>query len=204
MNAHTPVPEHAPLAEGMPQGPDGVLGPEDAEPAEEEEIDLPDVLPELDLDDADVLLGDGSDYGDWLGGAWLERSAEDVELDDERAGFLDVGLTLDLNESDADEELAQLLDLDVGELLTSLPIEVTELDLDALALQDGAFGVSGLRVLRTPDGNAWDGSDEELGDDERFPAFDDSLIAVPRPARRDGLESELISDDDVVSDEDVS
>jgi hypothetical protein len=73
-----------------------------------------------------------------------------------------------------------------------------------LALQDGAFGVSGLRVLRTPDGDDWGSSDETLGDDERFPAFDDSAIVVPRPARRDGLESELISDDDVVSDDDVS
>jgi hypothetical protein len=204
MNAHTPVPERAPLAEGMPQGANVAVGPDDAEPVEEEDLDLPDVLPALDLDDADALLGDGSDYSDWLGAAWLERSAEDVELEDERAGLLDVGLTLDLNESDTEEELAQLLDLDVGELLTSLPLEVTELDLDSSAREDGAFGASGLRILHTPDGNDWDSSDEALGDDERFPAFDDSAIVVPRPARRDGLESALILDDDVVSDDEVS
>lgn len=152
------------------------------------------------LEDADAA-GDGEelymvegapDYADLLDGAWLERAADLDELQEEAP--VDFGVTLDLNGPDDDEELAQILDLDVGSLLTSLPSD-SELELDGLGAQEGSFTIGVLHDVLLPEELLQpERSDEEIGDDDRFPVFEESLgLASRRPAPD--------PDDDAVADE---
>jgi hypothetical protein len=175
----------------------GSMGPEEPDT---EEVDIPDELPELDLDDPDVLMGEGSDYSEWLDTDRLAWSAQDAEVDDELTGYIDVGLTLDLDGADSGEELVQLMDLDVGALLTSLPLESTELDLDALAEFSGTFGVGALRDLLLPEGAGGSEFDElpgDMDDEERFPVFEESAIVLPRAPRAHESDADAALDDDV-------
>jgi hypothetical protein len=180
------------------------VGSIESEEPDIEEIDVPDELPELDLDDPDVLMGEGSDFSEWLDPERLVWLAEDTDLDDEASGYIDVGLTLDLDAADSGEELVQLMDLDVGALLTSLPLESTELDLDALAEFSGAFGVTALRELLLPDGAGGSVLDEladDIGDDERFPVFEESAIVIPLAPLGHERGAEAALDEDDVSDD---
>jgi len=152
------------------------------------------------LEDADaardaeeLYMVEGSpDYADLLDGAWLERAADLDELDEQSP--VDVGVTLDLNGPDDDEELAQILDLDVGSLLTSLPSD-TELDLDAFGAQEGSFTIGVLHDVLLPEELLQrERFDEEVGDDERFPVFEESLGLLSRRPAED-------PDDDAGADE---
>jgi hypothetical protein len=138
------------------------------------------------------MLEGAPDYADLLDDAWLERAADLDELQEEAP--VDFGVTLDLNGPDDDEELAQILDLDVGSLLTSLPSD-SELDLDGLGAQEGSFTIGVLHDVMLPEERLQpERSDEEVGDDDRFPVFEESLgLATRRPA------ADL--DDDAVADE---
>jgi len=169
-----------------------VLSPEDEE---ELELDLDDPeideagLPPIDMDDAEAL-GQDAGYGDLLDTSWLDRTAAE-EPEDDRATLDDIGLTIELDDSDMDDD-AQVVDLDVGSLLTSLPSEGTELDLDSGAV-DGALAIAALRDVLLPSDDEVN-DDREIGDDDRFPAFDDASDIEPRPSLDD-------TDDDVSSPE---
>jgi hypothetical protein len=137
-------------------------------------------LPELDMEDAEAL-GQDHRYEDLLDHRWLEQTADDAGEDEDRSSIEEVGLTIDLDDLEADEEGAQIVDLDVGSLLTSLPSDGTELDLDAgPAHGDGTFALAALREMLLPEEQAVDSDDREVGDDDRFPAFEDSSDIVPR------------------------
>jgi len=134
------------------------------------------------------------EYGDLLDAAWLERAADALDLDDE---LVDVGLTLDLNEGDDAEEHAFALDLDVGILLTSLPPagvarDLSALDLDAVEreLGDGTLALGALREVLLPEERALRqraDDDEEIGEDDRFPAFETYIAELPlEPEPEDG------------------
>ena len=146
-------------------------------PEEEEELELdlddPEIdeagLPPIDMDDAEALVQE-TGYGDLLDTSWLERTTAD-EPEDERATPEDIGLTIELDDPDMDDD-AQVVDLDVGSLLTSLPSEGTELDLDSGGM-DGSLAIAALRDVLLP------------GDDDRFPAFDDASDIEPRPSLDD-------------------
>lgn len=140
------------------------------------------------------------DYGDLIDSGWIDRAARIEELDDDRSNSLDVGLTLDLSDSDADDELGQVMDLDVGALLTPLPRDI-EGDRDAsrdAAPADASFAVGALRDLLLPDDvDAEVEQDHEI-DDERFPAFDDAPVpASSRTGSDDGSDHEGIVDEEI-------
>jgi hypothetical protein len=122
------------------------------------------------------------EYADLLDGKWLERTADALEVDDD---VVDIGLTLDLDEQDDADEHAYSLDLDVGTLLTSLPAagvrESTASDPYApeRELGEGALALGALRELLLPEERAARqraDDDEEIGEDERFPAFDTDVF----------------------------
>jgi hypothetical protein len=146
-------------------------------------------LPELDQEDAEAV-GHEQNYDDLIDRGWLERSAEDAEVEDERDALSDIGLTIELDDPDAAEDGAEVVDLDVGSLLTALPSDVTELDLEPLGQErgDAATGIGLLRDMLLPDSEEGGHDDLDVGDDERFPAFDDAADITPRP---------LLEDDDV-------
>lgn len=191
----------------------------------EAELDEAD-LPPLDTDDPEAPLHEGMDYRDLLDGGWLERGADSADLEEDGAAYIDVGLTIELNGPDTGDELAQVLDLDVGSLLTLLPGEAVlpgeamlareavlpgetvlpgvlpgdaiESDMDASRDLGASFGLNALRDMLLPEGVPERGehADEDVGDDERFPAFEDSLIVTrQRPAPEEG---EGVGDDDVI------
>jgi hypothetical protein len=178
----------------------------------EAELDEAD-LPPLDMDDPEAPLHEGMDYRDLLDGGWLERSADGADLEEDGAAYLDVGLTIELNGPDSSDELAQVLDLDVGSLLTLLPGEAMlpgeavlpggafEPDGDVsrdLGQSDGSFALNALSDMLLPEdvSERREHADEEVGDDERFPAFEDSLIVTrQRPAPEEG---EGVGDDDLI------
>ena len=176
----------------------------------EAELDEAD-LPPLDMDDPEAPLHEGMDYRDLLDGGWLERAADGADLEEDGAAYIDVGLTIELNGPDTGDELAQVLDLDVGSLLTLLPGEAVlpggamDLDIDAsrdLGQSDGSFALNALSDMLLPEDVLEDAvkrhehADDVVDDDERFPAFEDSLIVTrQRPAPEEG---EGVGDDDVI------
>lgn len=191
----------------------GGVGPTDAadeaRDGEEEggEIEIPEAeldeadLPPLDTDDPEAPLLEGMDYRDLLDGGRLASGADGADAEEDGSSYIDVGLTIELNGPETGEELAQVVDLDVGSLLTSLPAEAFESDADAsreLGHSDGSFALNALSgVLLSEDApERREHADDEVGDDERFPAFEDSLIVTrQRPTPE---EAEGVGDDDAI------
>ena len=85
-------------------------------------------FPELDMEDAEAPVREPG-YDDLIDRSWLERGA-DEDWDDERSTVDDVGLTIELDSPASEDDGAQVVDLDVGSLLTSLPSDGTELDIE--------------------------------------------------------------------------
>jgi hypothetical protein len=186
-------------------------------PAEEEELELelddPTIdesrLPPLDEEDAESPARD-SGYDDLLDRNWLERAAGEDDQEDDASVEVEA-FTIELNGPSADDDAAQVVDLDVGSLLTSLPGDGTELDLDPPTLDrqndplrgeiDGALAIGALRDMLLPDTDEDESDDHEIGDDERFPAFDDASDIGKRPGRDDSDETDdrddLIENDDL-------
>lgn len=173
-------------------------GPADPEELEDEELELDDpvideaALPSLDTDDPEAGASEAG-YEDLLDHHWLERGSED-DLDDERTALDDIGLTIDLDSARDEDDGAQVVDLDVGSLLTSLPSEGTELDLEPgplLERGDATLGVGVLRDVLLPEDDDDERDDREVGDDERFPVFDDA----ERQPRGSDDDSEIGPDD---------
>jgi hypothetical protein len=169
--------------------------PEDVESDEpEKELELDDVaideaaLPPLDMDDPENVV---HDYGhdDLIDRSWLERAVED-DGDEERARRDDFGLTIDLGDAEDEDDPVQVLELDVGSLLTPLPADGTELDLDPGGAldRDGALGIGALHDMLLPEEDDRGVDDREIGDDARFPVFDDSSDIEPRRAPDDAEE----------------
>lgn len=123
-----------------------------------------------------------ADHGDLLDAKWLEREAIDLERDDD---LLDVGLTLDLDDDDEDDENTYAVDLDVGTLLTSL-LPAGDADSTEPALNDGSLASGALSEVLLPEERASrdqrGADDDAVGDDEQFPAFDESDRLPERPA----------------------
>lgn len=181
------------------------VGASPADDEEESDIELDDptidesLLPPLDEQDAE-LLPHNSGYDDLLDRNWLERSAGGDEGDDDGVESDAVGFTIELNESSSDDDGAQVVDLDVGSLLTSLPNEGTELDLDPQrGVADGTLAIGALRDMLLPDSDEDESDDSEVGNDERFPAFDDASDIAPRPGRDDTSDR-----DDLIDHEDLT
>ncbi|MEO8185358.1 MAG: hypothetical protein ABI895_41650 [Deltaproteobacteria bacterium] len=162
-------------------------------------------------DEEEAPVGD-PEYGDLLDTDWLERVADARERDDD---LIDVGLTLDLDDCDDGDELAQVMDLDVGILLTSLlPVSREDGGSSELNAPDSGSPDSGSPDSGSPDGGSPDGGspdgtepelgegslsigalrdlllpeerarqraedDDEVGDNERFPAFESSPALLP-------------------------
>jgi hypothetical protein len=169
--------------------PDAPLEPTspDLDELENDALELDDPIvdeaafPELDREDAEAALREPG-YDDLIDRGWLERTA-DEDWDDERSTVEDIGLTIDLDSSPDDDEGAQVVDLDVGSLLTSLPSEGTELDLEPNPLErgDASIGLGVLRdVLLPEDDDEDEHDDREVGDDARFPVFDPDAERSPR------------------------
>jgi hypothetical protein len=127
-----------------------------------------------------------AEYGDLLDAKWLEREGVDVlERDDD---LMDVGLTLDLDDDDDDDENSYAVDLDVGTLLTSL-LPADDPDSIEPALNDGSLASGALSDVllpeeRSPEEQRAD-DDDAVGDDEQFPAFDESDRLPERPTTDD-------------------
>jgi hypothetical protein len=177
------------------------LSPTDDDAIEDLELDDPMIdeadLPQLDTDDAEAL-GQEPGYEDLLDRSWLERSDDD-ELDDDGKGLEDIGLTIDLDGPTSEQDGAQVVDLDVGAPLTPLPSEGTELDLEPLGHERGEAEMGAgvlrdvlLRDVLLPEDDEDRLDDREVGEDERFPAFDDASDILPRPR---------LDDDDPTPDE---
>lgn len=171
----------------------------DPEELEHDELELDDPIidegafPELDTDDADAALGD-TGYEDLLDRGWLDRAADEA-WEDEGSPVDDIGLTIEIASASEEEEGAQVVDLDVGSLLTSLPSEGTELDLEAGPLQergDATVGVGALRDMLLSEEEEDEQDDREVGDDERFPVFERD---AERPPRASDDDSEIGPDD---------
>jgi hypothetical protein len=108
-------------------------------------------------------------YGDLLDAQWLQRGSDALDPDDD---LVDIGLTIDMSDSDDSDE-AQAMDLDVGTLLTSLPAHESELaDLAEPAEREAGTGALHGLLLPEEGGVRRHDDDEEIGDDERFPAFE--------------------------------
>lgn len=124
-------------------------------------------------DDAPVL---DPEYGDLLDAQWLQRSDALDPGDD----LVDIGLTIDIADSvDLDE--AQAMELDVGTLLTSLPaVELAEGG-EATEREGGEAALGALQDLLLPEDGSGREDDDEIGNDERFPAFDG--LSAPRPSQ---------------------
>lgn len=158
----------------------------DPEELDYEELELDDpiideaALPALDTEDAEAGLREPG-FDDLIDRRWLERAAED-DWEDEHSPVDDIGLTIELDGSPDEEDGAQVVDLDVGSLLTSLPSEGTELDLEPGPLPDRAdspLGIGALRDVLLPEDDD-EHDDREVGDDERFPVFDEHAERTPR------------------------
>jgi hypothetical protein len=126
------------------------------------------------------------EYGDLLDSDWLERTAGTLEREED---VVDVSLTLDLDDRDDADGLAYVLDLDVGTLLTSLPPglardfgTVESVEPGERELGEGTLAIGALREVLLPEGFATPQrgeDDEEIGDDDQFPAFDASSVLLP-------------------------
>lgn len=126
-----------------------------------------------------------TEYGDLLDAKWLEREADALELDDD---LVDVGLTLDLDDDDEDDENTYAVDLDVGTLLTSLLPAGADADSAEPTLNDSSLASGALSEVLLPEERAMKRraeDDEAVGDDEQFPAFDESDGLPERPAMDD-------------------
>lgn len=111
------------------------------------------------------------EYGDLLDEQWLQRGSDALDPEDD---LVDIALTIEMADSD-DLDEANAMELDVGALLTPLPAQELP-DGDETAEREGADRALGaLQELLLPEeqGAARREEDEEIGDDERFPAFDD-------------------------------
>jgi hypothetical protein len=145
-------------------------------------------------EEADDLPAGEPEYGDLLDANWLERTADVLEIDDD---LVDIGLTLDLAEQDGADEQAYALDLDVGTLLTSLPSAgdgsrdlspTSDPDAPERELGEGTLALGALREVLLPEERATRQrveDDEEIGEDDRFPAFEVSSAELP-PDDEDG------------------
>lgn len=140
-------------------------------------------LPELDMEDAEAV-GHEQSYDDLIDRGWLERKADDGDAEDERDALNDIGLTIDLDDLDVEEEGAQIVDLDVGSLLTALPSDGTELDLEPHGHERGDATTGILHGMLLPESEGGH-DDREVGDDDRFPVFDDPSDIAPRPSLDD-------------------
>jgi hypothetical protein len=134
---------------------------------EEEEQDAPVLDPE---------------YGDLLDSQWLDRGTDALDPEDD---LVDIGLTIDLDDADNSDELAQMTELDVGTLLTSLPEQEEDaLDLSSAerAPRDASVGLGVLQDLLLPEERSERRreDDEAVGDDEGFPVFD-GVSSPPAP-----------------------
>lgn len=170
-----------------------------------EELELPEAeldetaLPALDTDDPEAQLQEANEYGDLLDSEWLQREVgereEDEDGEDESA-YVEVGLTIDLNGPETGEELSRVVDLDVGALITSLPNESVEADQELSRELAASLAAHALNELGLPEPaeQGAEHAEEEHGDDERFPAFDDSLIVRREPPVSD--DSDGGTDDD--------
>ena len=150
-------------------------------------------FPALDTEDAEATVREPG-YDDLIDRGWLERGA-DEGWDDERSPIEDVGLTIELDSPESEDDGAQVVDLDVGSLLTSLPSEGTELDIEPGPFQervDATLGIGALRDVLLPEEDD-EQDDREVGDDERFPVFDDHAERPERPSSDE--ESEIGPDE---------
>lgn len=137
-------------------------------------------------------------YGDLLDTDWIERAAQVEDIDDERGGALDVGMTLDVSDAYGEDDASQVVDLDVGPLLT-LITDGGDTDRELArdhTLMDSTFGNDALSDLLLTEDGSDPGSDEEIGDDERFPALDEPMNRDDRPAADDPSDEEGIAGDD--------
>src|SRR5688572_17182187 len=75
-------------------------------------------LPRLDTEDPETLALEQA-HDDLLDRRWLEQPVTD-EDDEERSALDDLGVTIELNASGAEDE-AEEVDLDIGDLLEPLP-----------------------------------------------------------------------------------
>lgn len=161
-------------------------GDADVEEQEFDDLEIDEVaideaaLPALDTDDAEANLHEPG-YDDLIDRGWLDRVADDGP-EDEPACVEDIGLTIELDNPIEEDEGAQVVDLDVGSLFTSLPSEGTELDLETGLLHDRGDGaeLSALRDMLLPEDDE-EQDDREVGDDDRFPVFDDEQRAFRLP-----------------------
>ncbi len=118
------------------------------------------------------------EYGDLLDAQWLDRGSESLDPEDD---LVDIGLTIDMTDSGELDE-SQAMELDVGALLTPLPAhDASEVGDPAERDVDGAAGLGALQDVLLPDEPGASGrDDDEVGNDERFPAFDG--VSPPRPS----------------------
>ena len=138
-------------------------------------------LPRLDTEDPETLALE-QEHDDLLDRRWLEQPVTD-EDSEERSALDDLGVTIELNASGAEDE-AEEVDLDVGDLLEPLAGDGSDGDLSlGHDRGDGAFGVAVLHDMLLPESEE-EHDERDVGDDERFPVFDDGAPAW-RPAHGD-------------------
>lgn len=167
----------------------------------EEDFQLPPSFEEIaPLQDAGDAPEEPAGYGDLLDADWIQRGAHEEDLDDDGSS-LEVGMTLDIGDAETDEDAAPLLELDVGPLLTFEVGDGEDTDGDATRDQsslDATLGAAALGDWLLTDESEDAASDEEIGDDERFPAFDDGPVSAPRDPE-DAGDHERIGEDDELS-----
>lgn len=151
------------------------------------ELELDDIsideakLPQLDTEDPEASALEHA-HDDLLDRRWLERPAED-EDDEERSVLDSLGVTIELNASGAEDE-AEVVDLDIGELLEPLSPDGTDTEpLIGHERGDGVFGITVLQDILLPESDD-EHDDRDVGDDDRFPAFDDGAPSW-QPAQGD-------------------
>jgi hypothetical protein len=161
-------------------------------PEEEDEEAIPDLdvddirideasLPQLDMEDPETLALEQA-HDDLLDRRWLERPVVEDE-DTDRSALDDLGVTIELNAAGAEDE-AEEVDLDIGEMLEPLSGDGADGDLPlGHERGDGAFGVAVLRDMLLPEREE-EHDEHDVGDDDRFPVFDDGAPAW-RPAQSD-------------------
>lgn len=146
-------------------------------------------LPLLDTEDPETLALE-QEHDDLLDRRWLEQPVTD-EDDEERSALDELGVTIELNASGAEDE-AEEVDLDIGDLLEPLPGDGADGDLSlGHERGEGAFGVAALNDMLLPESEE-EHDERDVGDDDRFPAFDDGVPAW-RPVQGDdeGPDGEL-------------
>ena len=138
-------------------------------------------LPRLDTEDPETVALE-QEHDDLLDRRWLDQPVMD-EDGEERSALDDLGVTIELNASGAEDE-AEEVDLDIGDLLEPLPGDGTDGD-PSLGHEraDGAFGIAALRDMLLPESEE-EHDERDVGDDDRFPVFDAGAPAW-RPARGD-------------------